>query len=110
MLGMTFEQAVRSFGWGELVNFSNHLPENSATFRAMHKDAYSFSTELHQSAMLADLIDGVAMLSYMLSKAYGGKGKKPKPYPRPWDNDNAEHIGSDPIPISEFDKWYYGGE
>ena len=60
--------------------------------------------------MLADAIDGISLLVYTVAKAYGGKGKKPSKYPRPWDVDNAEHIGSDPIPISEFNEWYYGGD
>ena len=109
-LGMTFEQAARSFGWGELCNFSNHLPETSATFRALYRDAWTFSTALQQSSLLADLSDALNGFMYMFGKAHGGKGSKPKPYPRPWASGDSKHIGSEPIPISEFDSWYYGGE
>lgn len=110
MLGMTFEQAVRSFGWGEVANFADHLPEDSATFRAQHKDAYLFSTHLQQSAMLADVIDSISAFAYMFGKAHGSKGRKPEPYPRPWMDGETQRIGSKPIPISEFNDWYYGGD
>lgn len=104
---MTFEQAAISFGWGELVNFSNHLPFGSATFRALKPDEYNFSTDLQRSAILADIFDAISALIHAFSK----KGsKKPKPYPRPWTNDGEQRIGSDPIPISEFNTWYYGGD
>lgn len=83
---------------------------DSATFRAKHEDAATFAAELKQSAMIADLIDGVTALCYMISKTHGGKPQKPKPYPRPWVDSGAKRIGSNPIPISQFNDWYYGGE
>ena len=107
---MTFEQAAFSFGWGELINFSNHLPIDSATHRALKPDESKFSTDLQHSAILADIFDVVSGFAYAFSKAYGGKGQKPKQYPRPWANESAQKIGSKPIPISEFDAWYYGGD
>ena len=107
---MTFEQAAVSFGWGELINFSNHLPIDSATYRALKPDESKFSTDLQRSAILADIFDVVSGFAYAFSKAYGGKGRKPKQYPRPWANESAQKIGSKPIPISEFDAWYYGGD
>lgn len=104
---MTFEQAAFSFGWGELVNFSKHLPLNSATYRALKPDEYKFSADLQRSALLADIFDLIGVFIHMFAK----KGsEKPKPYPRPWVKGNVQKIGSDPIPISEFNKWYYGGE
>ena len=106
ILGMTLEQAAFSFGWGELINFSNHLPPDSAISRALRPEAYSFSSDLQHSELLASLFDAVQLFAWMFSK----KGKRPKPYPRPWDASDDQKFGSDPIPISEFNKWYYGGE
>ena len=104
---MTFEQAAFSFGWGELVNFSKHLPFDSATNRALNPEEYKFSTGLQRSAILADIYDALNAFRFMFAK----KGsKQPKPYPRPWASGNAKKIGSDPIPISDFKKWYYGGD
>lgn len=110
ILGRTFEDAARFFGWGELFNFSKHLPETSAVFRARNKDAADYLSRLNQSAMIADLIDSVSALCYMYAKAHNGRPRKPKPYRRPWLKNTSKSIGSDPIPISEFNKWYYGGD
>lgn len=107
---MTFEQAAFSFGWGELINFSYHLPYDSATYRALKLDEYRFASGLQSNAILADVYDAIAALAHMFAKVHGGKGAKPEPYPRPWTSGNAQKIGSDPIPISEFNQWYYGGE
>lgn len=110
LLGMAFEQAAISFGWGELLNFSKHLPIDSATHRALKPEETKFASDLQQSAILADVFDVVSALNYNFSKAHGGKGRKPEPYPRPWAARNVQKIGSKPIPISEFNDWYYGGE
>ena len=109
LLGMPFDRAAYSFGWGNLVVFVHHLPPSSALYRAMYGEASDFSSALKQSAILADLFDAVSALNFNFAKTHGGKGRKPKPYPRPWANDNVQKIGSDPIPISEFNEWYYGG-
>ena len=109
-MGMTFEQAADAFGWGELFNFFHHLPDTSATYRALHKDAYRFASGLQESAILADIYDAIAGLAYMFNRTHGGKAKRPKPYKRPWVDSEEQRIGSDPIPISEFNSWYYGGE
>lgn len=109
---MTFECAVRSFGWAELANFAEHLPETSATFRANHKDMYMFASKLQQSAILADLYDSLQNMLYLFSVSKGGKPKKPQRFPRPWTDDDTstKRIGSGAIPISEFNDWYYGGD
>lgn len=31
---------------------------------------------------------------------------KPKRLPRPWEKQNTRQLGSDPIPISQFDDWW----
>jgi len=109
LLGMPFEKAATSFGWGNLRDFARNLPQTSATYRALHKQESSFMTPLKQSAMLADVYDAVAAFAFMYAKAHGAKGAHPEPYPRPW-KEKGKGFGSDPIPISEFEKWYYGGD
>ena len=110
LLGMPLEQAAASLGWGNLMDFERHLPHESATFRALHGDAYAFSCDLKRAAMLADAIDVLNGIAYMYSKAHNGKPRKPRPYPRPWEPGDEQRIGADPIPISEFNRWYYGGD
>lgn len=109
-LGATFEQAAIFYGWGELIKFSHHLPIDSAVHRAANSELSEFASDLKRSAILADVVDGLTGIAYMLSKMSGGKPKKPEPYPRPWATTNKQVIGSKPIPISEFESWYYGGD
>lgn len=60
--------------------------------------------------MLADVYDAISALDFMFAKAHGSKsGKRPEPYPRPWRN-KGERFGKDPIPVSDFNDWYYGGD
>lgn len=104
------EQAAFSFGWGELIKFSQHLPADSATHRKLYTDYRKFASDIQRNALLADIFDAITGFAWMYSKRNGGKAQKPKPYPRPWQVSEEKHIGSKPIPISEFDKWYYGGD
>ena len=110
MLGMPFELAAVSFGWGNLRDFSRNLPQTSATWRTLHQDESWFITPMQVSEMLASLHDAVMAFAYAFSKAYGATGQKPPEFPRPWTKNDGESIGSEPIPISEFNDWYYGGE
>lgn len=110
ILGLPFECAASRYGWGNLITFVRHLPPESAVYRAKYPDAAAFASSLKRNAILADLFDAVAAFNYTFARAHGGKGKQPKPYDRPWADDGARHVGSDPIPISEFNSWYYGGD
>lgn len=107
ILGMTFEQAASVFGWGELVNFSEHLPLDSAVNRAKNAKYYGFSSDFNRAVILADIFDAVRSFNYTFAK---GGSKEPPRYPRPWETGDKQRIGSGAIPISEFDKWYYGGD
>ena len=105
MLGVPFEVAAYSFGWGNLRDFANNLPQNSATYRALYGETAAFGSDIKQSAILADIYDAITSFAFMFAK----KGKKPKPYPRPGAQ-GSERIGKDPIHIKDFNDWYYGGE
>lgn len=109
LLGMPFEKAAYSFGWGNLRDFAANLPQTSATYRAINGDLARFGSPIKQSAILADVYDAVNAFAFMFAKAHGGKGQRPKPYPRP-GVDDGQKLGSDPIPIKDFNDWYYGGE
>ena len=108
-LGKTLAQAVAHFGWGAIIDFAAHLPQESATWLAVNSDRASFASRFGSSAILADIYDAISALAYMYAKRNGGTASKPKGYPRPW-RDAGERFGSDPIPISDFDDWYYGGD
>lgn len=107
ILGMTFEQAASAFGWGELVNFSEHLPLDSAVNRARNAKYYGFSSDFNRAVILADIFDAVRSFNYTFAEK---SAKDPPKYPRPWETGDRQRIGSGAIPISEFEKWYYGGD
>jgi len=60
-----------------------------------------------QAAALADLFDAVAILDAHVTAAYGGRRRRPKPYPRPWAKaPRVRHVGSKPIPVRDFESWW----
>lgn len=100
------------YGWHNVAALARHLRQDEGSFiwRAENRELAQYGSDLSRSAMLADLIDMVASFAHLYVSAHThSKPRQPKPYPRPWKKD-TERIGKDPIPISEFDKWYYGGE
>lgn len=106
LLHMPFEEAATYYGWDNLVTFSRHLPDDSATHRALDQDVAVWSSTVKTNMILADVFDAVRLFNFTFAK----KGsKEPDPYERPWDP-RKQRIGSDPIPISQFDSWYYGGD
>ena len=109
LLGMPFEKAAYSLGWGNLYDFANNLPQESATWRRMHPEESRCTDKAGQFELAASTFDAVMMFAHLFAAAHGYKGKQPKPYPRPWAS-KGQKFGSGPIPISEFEQWYYGGE
>lgn len=83
---------------------------DSATYRALKPEETRFASRLQTNAILADVFDAIATFAALFAKAHGGKGKAPAPYPRPWAKADEQKIGSEPIPIKDFDNWYYGGD
>lgn len=110
LLGVPFEVAAYSFGWGNLRDFAMNLPPTSATFRALNSEVAEFVSPSRVPWMIADVYDAITALSYMFAKAHGAHGQKPQPYQRPGKANEGQRFGKDPIPIKDFDAWYYGGE
>ena len=98
-----------TYGWDGLFIVITQAPETSALNRALNPDLYAFSTSLKQSAMIADLLNSIAMFRYEFASANSKhKPKKPQLYPTPWtENNDSEIIGKGSIPVSQFDDWYY---
>jgi len=48
-------------------------------------------------------------LNHNYVNSHGGRGAAPKPIERPWRKERREKIGRGAIPVSEFNRWYYGG-
>ena len=92
-----------------LMSFIAHLPLESALIAEMDERGGWSRTE----QLLARLIEAVEMLDWHFCCKGLKKTKWPKPptrIPRPGVDDEPEtRIGKEPIPIHDFDSWYYGG-
>ena len=60
------------------------------------------------AAILADIFDAIrAFDSDVMHKGTRRRPKQIQPDPRPWAKEKGSmHIGKDPLPISEFEKWW----
>lgn len=98
-------------GWRNVADLARCLlkDQGSYTWRAEHAEEASYSEPLQTNAILADVYDLLAHFATAYAAAHSrSKPSQPKRYPRPWAKDQ-ERIGRDPIPISKFNEWYYGG-
>lgn len=91
-----------------------HVAPDSATKRALQPELADFASSVRQSAILADIYDAIERLNFTIRSKFRNEGeippRMPKPYPRPGQKEETLNIGSDPIPIADFNEWYYGGD
>lgn len=93
-----------------LRHFVGHLGLDSALGRELadpdgRMRAWSDGTIV--PALLADVFDAVMLLDAHVVARAGGRFRRPKPYPRPWERERGvRHFGSGPIPIRDFDAWW----
>lgn len=103
-------------GWDALYHFVRYLPADSALVSEMKPDIAGWQNGTRMPIIVADLYDLVSMWRYewecSVTPKNRRKPKKPKPYPRPGADPHAgeRHFGKDPIPVSDFDAWWKGGE
>lgn len=112
-LGVPWHAAPSVYGWAELVNFARHLPEDSATWRALEPEASAWASRVGIVTALAAVYDAVMGTQHILATRWAAEGykpKPPKPFPLPWRKGRADerHFGRDPIPVADFEAWYYG--
>jgi len=93
-----------------LLSFAAHAPMESALFAEMDELGGWSRTE----QLLARLVEAVELFDWHFV-CKGVKNSRwpeaPKRIPRPGvDDESNRHIGSEPIAISSFDEWYYGGK
>ena len=103
-------------GIGALAHFVRHLGRDSQVFREMHPECaelLEWDERRKTNAILADLFDQLGMFRTEHASVHTKKGnrpKQPRPYPRPGVEDkNRKHIGSDPLPMDDFDAWWESG-
>lgn len=115
-LGVRISDVPGTIGWDGLLALYRHADETWATWRAQHRDQVGdWCTTLRTNALLADCVDAISWLAYVVACAnlkHGApKPQRPKPVARPWATaDGDRHIGSGAIPRCEFLAWYYEGE
>ena len=93
-----------------LLSFSGHLPMEAALVAEMDELGGWSRTE----QLLARLVEAVEMLDWhTLCRGLKRSQWPPRPrrIPRPGvDPYEGRRIGKEPIPIEDFNEWYYGGE
>ena len=97
--------------WSGLSAFVAYLPPTSALLREIDEDM-SWTRDQMLLALIADELAVANWMAICRGQKKSKWPKQPEPIPRPGVKkvDEGKHIGSDPIPISEFEKWYYGGD
>lgn len=96
-----------------LLHFCKHLPPTSALARELHPENAERVAWMRGDAsaqLLAVLIDEVRGLAWSYA-SHEERRRLPRPrrFPTPWAPDTATegtHLGSDPMPLSEFDAWW----
>lgn len=72
----------------------------------MDPDLSKWAGPLKTNALLADIYDILAMINANLCAMGSGKrATKPKPYPRPGDN-NTKKIGKNAMPAEQLRAWF----
>lgn len=107
-----FDLSVRA-----LASFVSHLPPDSALARETADDGGELGrwSDVRATPMLlAALVDEVRYVSWEVAQAnsrHDLRSRMPRPIPRPGVADGGRQtVGSDPVPASEFESWYYGGD
>lgn len=92
------------FTWGDAWAVANAPAPGSALYVAMTPESRGWSADTY---VMADLWDAIAQNTYVLVRANGGKGRKPKPYPRPGvkpTHAETKTFGYKPMTIPELRK------
>ena len=85
------------FNWRDLWVICRRLGRDSELYKSMNPDDdTSWSVTDYLLAMVAD------NTAFRLYQAAGGKGKKPKPVPRPGD---VKRYGDDALPVADMQEW-----
>lgn len=98
--------------WGALLHFVMHLPRTSALSQELvpRTDIERWVDGEMTPTILADLFDAITQGFASITAAIANRSaKRIRPYPRPWLKSKERHVGSKPIPVSEFERWWDHG-
>ena len=102
--------------WTALRSFVEHLDSSSELMKELHPETADWQGASRVPMILADIYDLLAVFRWQYATANTKKGKKkpkkPEPYERPGASKEKKgtRIGRDPIPVSQFDTWWNGGD
>lgn len=112
--GTTLEDVSEHLSWRALRSFVGHLDAGSELVSELSPENAHWQGDSRIAMLLADVFDQLSWLRYEFACANTPKGKsrpkRPRPYPRPGVKAQDESVGRRPIPVSEFDAWWDGGE
>lgn len=99
-----------ALSWGALSHFVQYVPRTSALSKEIQptSEAELWANGNATAALLADIYDALNQLnSNVVAQSTGRRAQRVKPYKRPWEQaQGVKRLGSDPIPVSEFEDWW----
>ena len=87
--------------WEDLWYFALYAPNTSQISLEVNGEQSQWTLTDHLLAVVADILNDANW------QRGGAKGIRPERIKRP-GTETGQTLGSDPIPISEFEDWYYG--
>ena len=97
---------------GSLAHFVQNLPPSSATMRALFPadaDKVAWAEGRATAQLLAVLVDELRGMQWLYaSRNSRGSVRRPHPFETPWSEGTRgeKRIGSAPVTIAEFDRWF----
>ena len=98
---------TKTLSWKTANSIIKTLPINSALARELSPEISSWENTLKTNLLLADVIDLLQLLVYVVSKIGGGNVQKPKPIKRPGSKDNSKHIGKGAMKVNDLKEWLF---
>lgn len=114
--GHELREVGRNLSWSTLDAFLTHIRPDSALAKELNPKMSRWATQAQTNSILASIYDLLAVVNANLCvKGTGKKPHKPKPYPRPWDEDKKQkpdvtHFGKGALPPDELRAWFKSKE
>ena len=109
MTRFTLEDVGGALSWASLLDFLAYVPASSATWAATHegrREESEWQRTGRVQMLLAQAVDDLNWLVWSRTRE-ARRGHPPDPIPRPGITPRSRRIGRGPIPVSDFEGWYY---